>query len=48
MENRKTYVPIHTHDESSLLDGLASFKEYIKKAKEYGMPGLSMTNHGRI
>ena len=48
MESRKTYVPIHTHDESSLLDGLASFKEYIKKAKEYGMPGLSMTNHGRI
>lgn len=48
MENRKTYVPIHTHDESSLLDGLASFKEYVKKAKEYGMPGLSMTNHGRI
>lgn len=48
MENRKTYVPIHTHDESSLLDGLASFKEYIKKAKEYGMPGISMTNHGRI
>ena len=48
MENRKTYVPIHTHDESSLLDGLASFKEYINKAKEYGMPGISMTNHGRI
>ena len=48
MENRKTYVPIHTHDESSLLDGLSSFKEYVKKAKEYGMPGLSMTNHGRI
>ena len=48
MENIKTYVPIHTHDESSLLDGLASFKEYIKKAKEYGMPGISMTNHGRI
>ena len=48
MENRKTYVPIHTHDESSLLDGLASFKEYIKKAKEYEMPGISMTNHGRI
>lgn len=48
MQN-KTYVPLHSHyDDGSLLDGLGSISEYVEKAKEYGMPGLCKTDHGRI
>ena len=44
----KTYVPLHLHSDDSLLDGLGTISDYIKKAKEYGFPGLSKTDHGRI
>lgn len=43
-----SYVPIHCHYSDSLLDGLSDIKELVLKAKEFGMPGLSKTDHGRV
>ena len=31
----KTYVPLHLHSDDSLLDGLGTISDYIKKAKEF-------------
>lgn len=44
--HKRPYVPIHIHSSSSLLDGVSTPKELVAKAKEYGHPGLSLTDHG--
>ncbi|MFA6215215.1 MAG: DNA polymerase III subunit alpha [Patescibacteria group bacterium] len=41
-----SFVHLHTHSHYSLLDGLAKIDELVKKAKEYGMPALALTDHG--
>lgn len=41
-----SFVHLHTHSHYSLLDGLSKIKELVKKAKEYGMPALALTDHG--
>lgn len=41
-----SFVHLHTHSHYSLLDGLSKVKELVKKAKEYGMPALALTDHG--
>ncbi len=43
-----SFVHLHTHSEYSLLDGMARVKDMIKKAKEYGMPALALTDHGAL
>lgn len=40
------FIHLHTHSHYSLLDGLSKVKELVKKAKEYGMPALALTDHG--
>jgi DNA polymerase-3 subunit alpha len=40
------FVHLHNHTEYSLLDGLSKIKELVKKAKELGMKGLAITDHG--
>ena len=40
------FVHLHVHSNYSLLDGLASVKELVAKAKELGMPALAITDHG--
>jgi DNA polymerase-3 subunit alpha len=41
-----SFVHLHTHSHYSLLDGLSKVNELVKKAKEYGMPALALTDHG--
>jgi DNA polymerase-3 subunit alpha len=39
-------VNLHIHSPQSLLDGVGKTQDYIKLAKEYGHPGLAVTDHG--
>lgn len=43
-----SFVHLHTHSEYSLLDGMCRIDEVVKKAKEYGMPALAITDHGAL
>lgn len=43
-----TYVPLHVHTHYSLLDGVATPREYVARAVELGMPALAITDHGTI
>ena len=42
------FVHLHTHSHYSLLDGLPKIPELVKKAKEFGMPALALTDHGSM
>jgi DNA polymerase-3 subunit alpha len=42
------YVVYHLHDMYSILDSTTSYKDYINKAKEYGMNAIAFSNHGNI
>lgn len=42
------FVHLHTHSHYSLLDGLSKTKDLVKKAKEYGMSALAITDHGNM
>ena len=37
---------IHLHSSFSQFDGVASFTEYLRLAKEYNIKGLALTDHG--
>jgi DNA polymerase-3 subunit alpha len=45
---RDSFVHLHLHTEYSLLDGAIRMKELMKKAKEFGMPAVAMTDHGNL
>ena len=42
------FVHLHVHSDYSLLDGAASVKKLISKAKELGMKALALTDHGNM
>lgn len=42
------FIHLHVHTQYSLLDGACRIKDLIKKAAEYKMPALAMTDHGNI
>jgi len=42
------YVPIHMHDEYSLLDGLFSPSSWIDRVEEIGADSFAITNHGNV
>jgi DNA polymerase-3 subunit alpha len=42
------YVPLHLHTHYSLLDGAIRIEELIKKANEYKLPAIAMTDHGNL
>ena len=42
------FVHLHLHTEYSLLDGAIRTKDLMKRAKEYGMPAVAMTDHGNL
>lgn len=42
------FIHLHNHSHYSLLDGLPKIDDYIKKALEYKMPALGLTDHGSM
>ncbi len=44
----KEFVHLHLHTEYSLLDGMATIKKVVKRAKELEMPAIAMTDHGNM
>ncbi|MFT3740906.1 MAG: DNA polymerase III subunit alpha [Breznakibacter sp.] len=42
------YVHLHVHSQYSILDGAASIKGLVQKAKTDGMPALALTDHGNM
>ena len=42
------FIHLHVHSEYSLLDGLSQIKKLVKKAKEFNMPALALTDHGSM
>jgi DNA polymerase III subunit alpha len=45
---RDSFVHLHLHTEYSLLDGSIRMKELMKKASEFEMPAVAMTDHGNL
>ncbi len=41
-----SFVHLHTHSEYSLLDGANRIRDLVRKAKEFEMPALALTDHG--
>ncbi|MCK5213800.1 MAG: DNA polymerase III subunit alpha [Candidatus Omnitrophica bacterium] len=48
MKYHSDFVHLHVHTQYSLLDGACRVKELVKKAAEYKMPALAMTDHGNL
>ncbi len=42
------FVNLHVHSHYSLLDGLARIEGLVKKAKDFGMPAVALTDHGYL
>jgi DNA polymerase-3 subunit alpha len=40
------FVHLHVHTHFSMLDGMGKIPDLVKKAKEYDMPALAITDHG--
>src|SRR5213596_2475756 len=45
---RDSFVHLHLHTEYSLLDGAIRMKEMMKKAAEFKMPAVAITDHGNL
>src|SRR6187551_2292273 len=43
-----SFVHLHLHTEYSLLDGAIRIPELMKKAKEFKMPAVAITDHGNL
>lgn len=43
-----SFVHLHLHTEYSLLDGAIRMRELMRKAAEYEMPAVAMTDHGNL
>src|SRR5438874_2281423 len=43
-----SFVHLHLHTEYSLLDGAIRMKELMKKAVEFKMPAVAVTDHGNL
>ncbi|MCX6384407.1 MAG: PHP domain-containing protein, partial [Actinobacteria bacterium] len=44
----KNFVHLHVHSEYSLLDGAVRIKDLVKKATEFEMPAVALTDHGAM
>ncbi|HEY2416197.1 MAG TPA: DNA polymerase III subunit alpha [Pirellulaceae bacterium] len=47
-ESTKPFVHLHCHSHYSLLDGASEIGNLVKRAKEHGMNGLALTDHGNL
>ena len=45
---RDSFVHLHLHTEYSLLDGAIRMRELMRKAAEYDMPAVAVTDHGNL
>jgi DNA polymerase-3 subunit alpha len=43
-----SFVHLHTHSEFSLLDGANRLSDLVRKAQEFEMPALALTDHGSL
>jgi len=43
-----SFVHLHVHTHYSLLDGFSNIKKLVKRAKEYGMPAVAISDHGTM
>ena len=41
-----SFVHLHTHSEYSLLDGANRIRDLVRRAQEFEMPALALTDHG--
>ncbi len=46
--HHSSFVHLHIHTQYSLLDGANKIDDLVKKAREYGMPALAITDHGNM
>jgi DNA polymerase III subunit alpha len=46
--SRDSFVHLHLHTEYSLLDGSIRMKELMKRAAEFEMPAVAITDHGNL
>lgn len=44
----KGFCSLHQHTAWSALDGLVNIPDLVSRAKEYGMPGVAITDHGTL
>jgi len=42
------FVHLHVHTAYSLLDSILRLSDLFRKAKEYKMPAIAMTDHGNL
>ncbi|RQW84590.1 MAG: PHP domain-containing protein, partial [Geobacter sp.] len=42
------FVHLHVHTQYSLLDGAIRIGDLVKKAVEFGMPAVALTDHGNM
>lgn len=47
-EDMNPYVSLHTHSHYSLMDGVATAEEYVRRCNDIGMPALAVTDHGTL
>ncbi len=45
---RAGFVHLHVHSQYSLLDGACHLEKLVRKAKEFRMPALAVTDHGNL
>lgn len=48
MAKKPNFVHLHVHSEYSLLDGLGSPAQIVKRVKELGMNAVALTDHGAM
>ena len=48
MEYHTDFVHLHVHSQYSLLDGACRINELVRKAAEFRMPALAVTDHGNL
>lgn len=42
------FVHLHVHSDNSMLNGVIKVEKIVKRSKEYGMPGVALTDNGSM
>ncbi len=48
MKKHADFVHLHNHSQFSLLDGACRIDQMVRRAAEYNMPALALTDHGNL